>query len=278
MKRSLMLMVIAGTCTLAFTGRKEALLPQSEKEAGAETYRNVKHTSFQAGEELRYRIHYGVVDAGEAVLKVTASDKKVNGRNVLHVEGTGRSLGAFDWFFKVRDKYESYIDEKGVFPWLFVRRVYEGGYEINQDYTFMQHKKKVDNGSGKTYIVPENVQDMISAFYYARTLNFDGAKKGDIYTITTFCDDTLYNLKIKYVGKETVSLRKGKFKCLKFVPVLQTGRIFKNEEDLSVWITDDKNKIPILAKAKIWVGSIKMEVVEYKNLANPISKVTRKDN
>ncbi|MFI5203958.1 MAG: DUF3108 domain-containing protein [Flavobacteriales bacterium] len=278
MKRSMMLLVIAGMSTLAFTGRKEALLPQGEKESGTETYRNVKHTSFKAGEELRYRIHYGVVDAGEAILKLSTSDKKVNGRTLLHVEGTGRSLGAFDWFFKVRDKYESYIDEKGVFPWLFVRRVYEGGYEINQDYTFMQHKKTVDNGAGKKYTVPENVQDMISAFYYARTLNFDNAKKGDIFTITTFCDDTLFNLKIKFLAKETISLRKGKFKCLKFVPVVQTGRIFKNEEDLSVWITDDKNKIPILAKAKIWVGSIKMEVVEYKNLANPISKVTRKNN
>jgi hypothetical protein len=278
MKKVQLLMVTASLCALAFTGKKQALLPQAEAEDSSENYRNVSHSSYKAGEELRYRIHYGVIDAGEAILKVKTSDKKVNGRSLLHVEGTGRSLGAFDWFFKVRDKYESYIDEKGVFPWLFVRRVYEGGYEINQDYTFMQHKKKVDNGAGKTYIVPENVQDMISAFYYARTLNFDNAKKGDIYTITTFCDDTLYNLKIKYIGRETISLRKGKFRCMKFVPVVQTGRIFKHEEDLSVWITDDKNKIPILAKAKIWVGSIKMEVVEYKNLANPISKVTRKDN
>src|SRR5688572_30410499 len=125
MKRSLIVMVLAGS-TLAFTGGKEALLPQGQVGSEVETYRNLSQACFKAGEELRYRIHYGVVDAGEAVLKVQTSDKKVNGRNLLHVEGTGRSLGAFDWFFKVRDKYESYIDEKGVFPWLFVRRVYEG--------------------------------------------------------------------------------------------------------------------------------------------------------
>jgi hypothetical protein len=214
-----------------------------------------------------------MIDAGEAVLKVEESDKKVNGRKVFHVEGTGRSLGAFDWFFKVRDRYESYMDEQAMFPWLFIRRVNEGGYEINQDYTFLQNKNKVDLGNGKNMDAPAYVQDMLSSFYYARTLNFDNAKVGDVFVINTVCDGELFPLKIKYMGKETVSLRKGKFRCMRFVPVVSTGRIFKNNEDLSVWITDDKNKIPILAKAKIWVGSIKAEVVEFKNLANPIAKV-----
>lgn len=236
-------------------------------------YRVVKNDAFKPGEELRYRIHYGIVDAGEAVLKVTESDKKVQGRKLVHVEGTGRSLGAFDWFFKVRDRYESYMDEQAMFPWLFIRRVNEGGYKINQDYTFLQNKNKVDLGANKSMETPPNVQDMISSFYYARTINFENAKVGDIFTINTICDGELFPLNIKYMGKEVVSLRKGKYRCMRFVPVVATGRIFKDSEDLSVWITDDKNKIPILAKAKIWVGSIKAEVVEFKNLASPIAKV-----
>ena len=236
-------------------------------------FRNVKNEAFKSGEVLRYRIHYGMIDAGEAVLSVEESDKKVNGRKVMHMEGTGRSLGAFDWFFKVRDRYETYMDEQAMFPWLFIRRVDEGGYEINQDYTFLQNKNKVDLGTGKNIDAPANVQDMISCFYYARTINFDNAKVGDLFTINTICDGELFPLKIKYMGKETVNLRKGKYRCMRFVPVVLTGRIFKSNEDLSVWITDDKNKIPILAKAKIWVGSIKAEVVEFKNLANPIAKV-----
>ncbi len=236
-------------------------------------FRDVKNESFKSGEELRYRIHYGMIDAGEAVLTVNKSDKKVMGRELLHMEGTGRSLGAFDWFFKVRDRYETYMDSQSLFPWLFIRRVNEGGYEINQDYTFLQNKKKIDLGDGKTMDAPEYIQDMISSFYYARTLDFSNVKKGDMFTINTICDGELFPLKIKYMETETIHLRKGKYRCMRFVPVVLTGRIFKNNEDLSVWITDDKNKIPILAKAKIWVGSIKAEVVEFKNLANPIARV-----
>lgn len=256
----------------SFKNHTEPLLQEKGSSDNA-AYRTVKNEAFVEGEELRYRIHYGVVDAGEAVLKVNASDKKVQGRKLLHVEGTGRSLGAFDWFFKVRDRYESYMDQEGMFPWLFIRRVNEGGYKINQDYTFLQNKNKIDLGENKSMDAPAYVQDMISSFYYARTLNFEGAKPGDVYTINAVCDGELFPMKIKYMGKEVISLRKGKYRCMRFVPIVLTGRIFKESEDLSVWITDDKNKIPILAKAKIWVGSIKAEVVEYKNLANPIAKV-----
>lgn len=270
LKWGVLLSVIA--MTPSFKEKNVNTLTITDKDQGT-TFRSVKHNAFIPGEELRYRVHYGFVDAGEAVLKVKECDKKVLGRKLIHVEGTGRSLGGFDWFFKVRDRYESYIDEQAVIPWLFVRRVNEGGFKINQDYTFLQTKNKVDLGENKTVEMPENIQDMLSAFYYARTLNFDGAKKGDVFTVNTICDGELFPLKIKFMGKETVSLRKGKYRCMRFVPVVLTGRIFKSNEDLSVWITDDDNKIPILAKAKIWVGSIKAEVVEYKGLANPIAKV-----
>jgi hypothetical protein len=240
------------------------------------SYRKIENNSFKAGERITYCLHYGIINAGEATLEVKSHDKKINGRKVLHITGTGKSISAFDWFYKVRDTYESYIDEESVIPFSFVRRVDEGGYKINQDYTFDHPKKKVDNGEGKKFDVPTNVQDMISAFYYARTLDFSKAKKGDIYTINLFYDDTNFPLKIKYMGKEVVSLRMGKYNCLKFIPVVEKGRVFKTEEDLTVWITDDANKIPILAKAKIMVGSIKMEVVEYSGLASPISKVKKK--
>lgn len=234
-------------------------------------FRDLNTDAFQPGERLRYRLHYGIIDAGEAVLEVNKSPKKVKGREVWHVKGTGRTLGAFNMFYKVRDVYESYIDANGIFPWVFVRRVDEGGHKINQDYTFYQHRNKVNNGDGKEFKVPSHVQDMISSFYYARTLDFSNAKKGDQFTINVFLDDDIYPMKIKYVGKETIRLRKGKFNCLKFNPVVQEGRVFKSDEDLEVWITDDKNKIPVLAKAKIKVGSIKMQLVEWEGLSHTLN-------
>lgn len=239
----------------------------------ASPYRKVEQKAFQAGEKLTYVIHYGIINAGEAKLEVKSHDKKINGRSVYHIVGSGKTYSAFDLFYKVRDTYESYIDEEAIIPWSFVRRVNEGGYKINQDYSFNHPKKKVDNGTGKTFDVPTNVQDMISSFYYARTLDFSKAKVGDIFTINVFYDDTNFPLKIKFMGKEKIKVRMGKYNCLKFVPVVEKGRVFKSEDDLVVWITDDKNKIPLLAKAKIVVGSIKMEVEEYSGLASPLSKV-----
>jgi len=179
--------------------------------------------------------------------------------------------------YKVRDRYESYIDKDGMFPWIFVRRVNEGGYKIKQDYTFFQHKKVVDLGEdNKMTKVPSFVQDMVSSFYYARTLDFTDIKPGKIFTISTFVDGETFDLKVKYITTETVKLRKGKFRCMKFQPVVIEGRTFKKSDDLEVWITADKNRIPILVKANIFLGAIKMEVVDYKNLLNPIAKVGKK--
>lgn len=240
--------------------------------ASAFEFRSIENKSFQVGEKLTYRVHYGFVDAGEAVLEVKASDKKVNGRKLYHIVGKGKSLGTFNWFFKVQDRYETYLDAEGLFPWMFIRRVYEGGYEINQDYTFFQHKQTVDDGA-KTYEVPMNIQDMISSYYYARTLDFSNAKIGDIFEFNSFVDGEVYPLQIKYLGKDNIKIRNGKFKCLKFCPVIQTGRIFKSEEDLNVWISDDENKIPLLAKANILVGSIKMEVTDFEGLKNPLARM-----
>lgn len=253
-----------------FNNNDEAITKSNEKKL-----RKVNHSAFQIGEKLSYKLHYGVVDAATATLEVKPTGRSIKGRELYHVVGLGKSISAFDWFFKVRDRYETYLDKDGVFPWVFVRRVDEGGYKINQDYTFYQHKNQVNTGK-EVVDVPSNIQDMMSAFYYARTIDFSNAKYGDVFTIPTFVDGEVFPLKIKYKGKETIKIRNGKYRCMKFAPVVQKGRIFKKEEDLSVWITDDKNKIPVLAKAKILFGSIKMELTNYEGLAHPIAKVIKK--
>jgi len=234
---------------------------------------SIDQSAFGEGEYLRFRLHYGLIDAGEAELNVYKSRKQYQGREALHVIGTGRTLGAFNWFFKVRDRYETYLDEKGVFPWEFVRDIKEGGYEKYQTYRFHQERAAVSTNKGDTFKIPPLSQDMLSSFYFARTLDFSNARPGDVFTIPTFVDEEEYPLQIRYLGKENLKSRTGTYRCMKFVPVVQEGRIFEEEEDMTVWITDDKNRVPVLAKAKVLVGSIKMELVEYDNLANPIAKL-----
>lgn len=235
--------------------------------------RSMQQNAFRPGEKLTYVVHYGFVNAGEAVVELKEADREINGRKVWRAVGTGRSLGAFNTFYKVDDRYESYFDAQGVFPWVFIRRVSEGGYEFSQDYVYNQHKREVVTQKKEAHKVPGSVQDMLSAFYYARTIDFGHAKPGDVFTIECFLDDELWPLRMKYVGKETVKLRNGKYRCLKFQPVVQEGRIFKGNDDLNVWITDDGNHIPVLAQAKVLVGSIKMELSGYQGLVHPIAKL-----
>jgi len=227
--------------------------------------------NFKKGEFLKYRIHYGFIDAAEATVEIKNENPTIGGHNAMHVLGLGYSKKTFDWFFKVRDRYETYIDEQEMVPLVFIRRVDEGGYLINQNMVFNHEKKKVDS-DGKIFDVPDDVQDMLSAFYYARCIDFSNAKDGDIFTIPGFVDNENFPIKIKYVGKETIKSDVGKVRCIKFRPVLQKGRIFKKEEDLKVWISDDKNHIPIRAQADILFGSLKIDLMEYSGLANEMAK------
>lgn len=266
-------LIILSISLVAFTFvRASGGIYEQQIKASAFQYRVVNNNAFKVGEKLTYRLHYGIIDAAQATLEVKDVDKKIKGRDIIRVVGKGKSIGSFNWFFKVDDHYESYIDEKGVFPWVFIRRVNEGGHKINQDYTFIQNQGKVKEGDIE-YKAPFHVQDMISSYYYARTLDFSNAKKGDVFEFDSFVDGEVYPLKIKFLGKETVKIRNGKYKSLKFSPVVQVDRIFKNEDDLQVWISDDENKIPLLARAKILFGSIKMELTKYEGLKHSISKI-----
>jgi hypothetical protein len=232
-----------------------------------------ENIAFKEGEVLTYRLHYGALNAGAAVLEVKPDIIEVSGRKVYHIVGTGYTTGSADWFFKVRDRYETYMDKDAQLPWLFVRRVDEGGYKFSQDYAFNHYTKKVDVGNGEKFDIPVGVQDMVSAFYSARNLDLSNAKEGDIYSLPCFVDKEIWPLKIKFVGREEIKTDIGKYRALKFRPVVQKGRVFKQEEDLNVWISDDKNHIVLRAKADILIGSIKMDITSVKGLANDAAKV-----
>ena len=265
------LLAIAGACLFTVGFAQKADAPPA-KEA-VFPLRTVEHHAFQAGEKLSYVLHYGWLNAGVATLELKKEDQEIEGRPVLHAIGKGESTGAFKAFYSVNDVYETRMDAEGGFPWVFTRRVSEGGYSVSQDYLFLQHRHSVTTQEKKSYAVPANVQDMLSAFYYARTIDYSQAEKGQEFSIPCFMDNKEWTLRMKYIGTETIKLRNGKYRCLRFQPVVQEGRIFKANDDLNVWITDDANHIPVLAEAKVLVGSIKMELTDYEGLANAIAKL-----
>jgi hypothetical protein len=229
--------------------------------------RIVKNEAFKCGEKLVYRIHYGFIDAGQATIKIEDSLVPVLGKKAYHIVGTGISTGAVNVFFKVSDRYETYMDAQALCPLLFIRHVNEGGFIINQNMLFDQDYHMV-NSTGKKIKVPPYIQDMLSAFYYSRTFDYSNEKPGKIDSVVTIVDNVVWSLRIKFVRRDTIKSDVGKICCMVFEPMVQKGRIFKHDDDLQVWISDDKNHIPIRAQANILVGSIKLDIMSWSSLEN----------
>ncbi|MBL1233017.1 MAG: DUF3108 domain-containing protein [Flavobacteriales bacterium] len=262
--------IVAAILVLSFSAYQQNDLPTINTD-GNSKLRTVDHKAFKDGEKLEFRLHYGFVNAGTAKIEVNKLDKKIANREIYHIVGTGKTVGAFDWVFKVRDRYETFLDVEGVFPWMFVRDINEGGYKKKQKYQFSQTKKMVETHKGEVYETPEGIQDMLSSFFYARTLDYSKAKKGDVFTIWTFVDEEVWPLKIRYMGEDKVKVGKTYYNALKFHPVTQKGRIFDKEEDVSFWVSNDGNKIPLMIEAKILIGAVKAELTNAEGLAHPLS-------
>ena len=228
---------------------------------------------FKNGEWLKYRMHYGLINAGYATVSVKSTKK--DKRDAFHITGKGWTTGVTKWFFKVKDNYQTWFYKDNLKPYHFRRRVDEGGHIISRDIYFDQeaktafvkdHKKKKE----KTLTI-DNVQDIISSFYYLRSQDISNLKVGDELELDMFLDYETFGFKMKYLGTETIKTKFGKIKSLKFRPLVQSGRIFKAEESLTIWITADKNKIPVRIKADLAVGSLKADLDQFKGLAHPFS-------
>ena len=236
-----------------------------------------QHRSFKAGEWFKFRIHYGWFTASHATLEI--KEEKLNGRPVHHIMGEGKSSGLLSAFFKVEDYYESYIDTEKVLPYRFIRKINEGGHtkDIQIDFDHTTHKALIidkKRSTQKTVSVKKDVQDMISSFYYLRNaIEPENLKKGDVEYVNMFFDKENYVFKLKFLGKEIVKTDMGKIRCLKFRPYVIADKVFKEEESLTVWISDDDNRMPVKIKAEILVGSIEADLEAFKGLKHPFKIV-----
>lgn len=231
--------------------------------------------AFQAGEWFKFRIHYGMFNASYATLEVT--DSQLNNKPVYHVKGRGRSTGLLSLFFKVDDDYQTYIDKRTGKPYKFIRKINEGGYtkdlEIDFDHRDNEaHVLNRETNIRKTYSVPRNVHDMLSSFYYIRNqIDRDDLKPGEEMRLNMFLDDENVDFKLVFLGREVIRTKFGKVATLKFRPYVLAGRVFKEKESLTFWISDDKNKIPVKIEADLAVGSLDADLEAYKGLKHQFS-------
>jgi hypothetical protein len=232
-------------------------------------FRKVENNAFTVGEKLTFEVKYGFVTAGTAVMQIPKF-KKISGRKVYHISFEVNSIPTFDPFYKVRDRYESYLDYEGLFPWRFEQHIREGGY--SRDFSaFFDHRKGKAKTTEGEYNIPQYVNDIISAFYIARTFDYSEMKTGDKIHLENFYKDKVYPLDVVYRGKERVKVAAGEFECVIVEPLVQEGGLFKSEGSILVWLTNDELKLPVKVMTKVIIGSIDAELTAYEGLAGKLT-------
>lgn len=227
----------------------------------------LKNTAFKEGEVVMMKVFYTTlgmyVGAGKATF--TTSLEKYNGKITYHCVGEGKTYSFFDNFFKVRDRYETYIDTVTMLPLKFIRNIEEGSYKKYNNVTF-NHAAETAVSTNGVFKVSGCIQDVISSVYYARNIDFNRYKPGDKIPFQMFLDDEVYNLYIRYIGKEKIKTKYGKFNAIKFKPLLVKGTMFEGGEKMNVWVSDDPNHLILRIESPISVGSVKVDMMSYKNL------------
>lgn len=233
--------------------------------------------AFKTGEYLKYRVYYssaiGNFTAGEAILTVGKWEDKYAGKtkDVYRITGIGNSKGMFNWFYKVRDKFETFTDKNTLLPYAFIRKTREGKYEQDDIVIFDRDENEAITNSVEVTAIPDNVHDIVSAFYYMRTLNLEDFDIDSMYFINFFLDDSVYISAVKYMGKSEIDTKWGSIRCLKIAPMMASGEVFAEKYPMFIWISDDENHIPILVESEVIVGSVKMELMEFGGLVNPMT-------
>lgn len=249
--------------------------------AFSQPYRTITNTAFVRGEKLSFRVSYhssltGNIPAGKASMEVKDETKIINNRSTYHVVAEGKTSGLIEVFYKLVDRYESYFDQEAFIPWQYSRYTRENTYKKDDLVTF-RPADKLAVSLNKIMKVPANIQDPVSAFYFARTLDIARLEIGGIIDIPYYLDDSVYHVPVIYKGRETVKTKLGRISCFVFKPGVVKGYAFKDTYPLTLWISDDANRLPVLIESKLSVGSARVELISYSGLANPFTSRVKED-
>ncbi len=256
-----------GFALCSFSGEKQKAYPV------------VKNESFSKGEQLDYRVNFLGLTVGKAITKVDAKSYNINSRPCFKIDAFGETTG-ISWIYRVKDNWGAYIDTAAMVTHVAYRKIRENDYRKDELVNFDHQQKKahvkvMNKESGvyegvADYDIPENATDLVGGFIQMRFFDFKKIKVGDTVAISGFFEDTSYKLKIMYKGKETVRTQMGKIPCHLMVPIMPDNKLFNGENSISVWISDDGNKIPVKIQAKMFIGHTGLELVSFRGLRNPI--------
>ncbi len=265
MKKVLLFLVSGLVCIFAF------MLKPKE-------YRYVHNESFTAGEILTYRVHYGLINAAEATMEVSEDYFYINNRACYKIDIYGKTTGFFDLIVRIRDNWGAYVDTASIIPHKAYRYIEEGKYRKNEMINF-DHRKdvatvlKLDKETRKPkekelHKVPDNILDIVGGYYFLRTLDYSNLRDGDIINVNGFFDSKVYGLQVKIIGREEIKTRLGNIRSIVIAPSLPENDFFKGGDPVRVWISDDRNKVPLKIKAELAVGALEIDIKEMTNLRN----------
>lgn len=243
-----------------------------------EEFVTVNHQSFTSGEVLEFKLSYGMFVVGKAQMKIHKGSYNINGRECYRMDIFGKTSGAVDWVAKINDNWGAYVDTAALVPHMSYRKIEEGKYRKNEVVKFdhstnMIEAKVVDRETGdfkepEYFQAPDNIRDIISGFLYLRSIDYDSLNPGDYFKVDAFFEDTMYDFTIQYKGKEEIKTKVGKFNAIRLEPVMPDNQLFAGENAVTVWFSDDLNKIPLKAEVNLVVGKAACEIISFEGLRN----------
>jgi len=237
------------------------------------TPERVENRAFRVGERLVFDVNYGFITAGEAIIQIPRIER-VRDRDAYRVEFLVNSLPSFSWIYKVEDRYLTFIDTAWLLPHRFEQHIREGSYSRDFVADFDRERRLAVTTEGEFPILPE-VQDILSAFFYARTIDYSSMGPGDSILLYNYYRDKYYELMIRVLGRQELEVAAGTFRTIVVEPVVKEGGLFKSEGRIVIWLTDDELKVPVRVNTKVVIGSIDSELREYSGLAGPLKARVR---
>jgi hypothetical protein len=228
------------------------------------------NNAFSYGEKLTFSVGYKFITAGYATMQISPKPVEVSDRPTYEVRFDVKTTPSFDKIFKVRDRYATYLDADGIFPWRFEQSVREGDYSRDFSANIDQRKHVARTTEGAFEVSPF-VHDILSAFYFTRTLDLKRMKKGQSFLLKNFYGKKAHDLRIRVLGRERVETKAGTFDCVVIEPLVVEGGLFKNEGRIMVYMTDDDRKMPVKVASKVVIGTIDCELVSYSGVRAPIA-------
>ena len=220
------------------------------------------HVYAQPVERMEYNLHYGFIRGGKAILEI--KDTVYNGRAAIYLRMEGNTVGLADKLFEVHDTYESIVNPETFLPYKAVRNVKEGKYRYYNEVTFFQAKDSIYSRKTGGEKVPHNMVDILSAFFYLRQHAFlDRLDEGQEFTIPVFHAGKYFMMTATFLGTDKIKSDMGNKRCYVLSPRVSKGKLLKRSDGLEIYITKDKQRIPLLLKFDMRIGSLKADLHSY---------------